>query len=225
MKKRILSSVILWTLLAVQPTQAAFEGFRIGAIVGMQYLRGRHWYTPSPSSETFDQVKRLGALGGLFGVHAGYLAEIAGKFVVGGEVSLIIPGSKPKIDLKLQNRPLEGDVTITHNRSIFYMLTVGMMFNPKIMAYLNAGVEMARFQFNYSFPNVAGLPKAPTYGRLFKAPSLGVGATYKFSPHFLVGAELSTSLYKRFKIRSEPPRIYQYKPAEYRLALKLTYLF
>ncbi|MBX9805708.1 MAG: outer membrane beta-barrel protein [Alphaproteobacteria bacterium] len=225
MKKRILSQVLLWITLIILPSQAAFEGFGIGGIVGLQNLRGRHFYTGTTTPDN-DQVRRLGALAGLYGLYARYYIELPGKFIVGAEASVIIPGANPQIDLILNNRGgVEGTAKIQHTRSINFMLTVGMMLNPKILAYLNAGIEMARFQFTYNFPNVPGLPRTQTLGHLFKAPSFALGAAYKISNHILVGIEAGTSLYKRYKIHMTPPRAYHYKPAEYRALFKVTYQF
>jgi hypothetical protein len=231
MQKRILGVVLFWIMMIVHPGQAAFEGFRVGGILGMQLLAGRHWYTGTPSPRT-DMVQRLSSLSGLYGVHAGYLAELGNsKVVVGGEVYAFIPQATPKINLALfnngANSPVEGTVTVNHNRSIGFVATVGMMFNPKILGYLSAGIELAKFRFTYAFNSLVSppLPSQQILNHTFKAINIALGGSYKFGPHFLVGLEISSPFFKRFKANMTAPRAYHYKPVERRMMIKLTYLF
>ena len=135
-------------------------------------------------------------------------------------------GLNPTIDLALLNQPQDGSVSIKHSRSIGFAATVGMMLNPKVMAYLNIGIENARFQFTYLFnkQRLPAMPEKQTISHSFKALSPALGATYKMSSHFLVGIELSSPFFKRFKASSTPPRGMNYKPAERRLVLKVSYL-
>ena len=229
MKKRISGLMFLWIIMVVHPGQAAFGGFQIGGNFGVMVLQGRHFYTGQPYPAG-DMVKRLNPIGVISGGHAGYLVELgASKIVVGGEAYILIPSVNPKIDLALLNQPLEGTVNIQHNRSIGLALTAGMMFNPKLMVYLNAGMELAKFQFTYEFQpkiNVSPpLPAKQTLNHTFKAINISLGASYKVGPHFLAGLELSSPFFKRFKARMDPPRAFHYKPAERRLMVKLSYLF
>jgi hypothetical protein len=237
MKQKIIGMLFLALTMVAQPAQAAFGGFRIGGLFGVQLLQGRHWYCGNDTATiNNDQVFRVSSVSALYGMNAGYLVELgASKIVLGGEAYIFIPQANPTISLKLLNGPEEGKVQIQHQRSIGFVATAGMMFNPKVMAYVNAGIEMAKFQFVYSFPgavlNLNGAPAVPalppkqTLNHLFKSIVVGLGATYKVGPHFLVGVELSSPFFKRFKARTIPPRAYHYKPVERRLVLKLSYLF
>jgi opacity protein-like surface antigen len=235
MKKRILGLLLLATILLTHPGQAAFGGFRVGGMFGVQYLQGRHWYDGNTTATSnVDQVKRLSVISGLYGVHAGYLFEIMpSKFVVGAEVYAFLPQGTTIISLQPLNGVIEGTAKIQHTRSIGIALTAGMMFNPKVMVYVNAGLEAAKFEFRYAFPSpvrtAAGglftLPQSQTIHHTYKAIVAGIGATYKIGPHFLIGLEVSNPLFRRFKIRNEAPRAYQYKPVERRAMLKFTYLF
>lgn len=238
MKQKIIGMVLLAIIMVSQPAQAAFGGFRIGALIGAQLLQGRHWYDGNDTpAVTNDQVYRISTIASLYGAHAGYLFELgASKMVLGGEAYIFIPQANPTVTLQLLNGAssgaVEGRVEILHSRSVGFVLTAGMMFNPKVLVYGNAGLEMARFQFIYSFNNPiqtatgpSSLPSHQTLHHIFKTVVIGVGATYKVAPHFLVGVELSSPFFKRFKARSSPPRAYNYKPVERRLMLKLTYLF
>jgi opacity protein-like surface antigen len=235
MKQRIIGMVLLAIFMVPQPAQAAFGGFRIGALFGAQLLQGRHWYDGNDNAQiTNDQVFRVSTISSMYGAHAGYLLELGdSQIVLGGEAYIYIPQANPTISLQLLNGPVEGNVQILHSRSIGIVLTAGMMFNPKVLVYANAGIEMAKFQFNYSFQNpipllngkTGTLPSQQTLHHIFKAPVLGVGAAYKMAPHFLVGVELSSPFFKRYFGRTNAPRAYTYKPVERRLILKLTYLF
>lgn len=229
MKQKIIGVLILGLTMLVQPTQAAFGGFRLGGIFGVQLLQGRHWYDGNDNPiVTNDQVFRLSSISSLYGAHAGYLVELGtSKMVLGGEAYMFIPQASPTVKLQLLNTPVEGNVEILHNRSIGFVFTGGMMFNPKVLVYGNAGVEMARFQFVYTFnpPMNAQLPPKQTLHHIFKTIVVGVGATYKIAPHLLVSLELSSPFFKRFKARDIPPRAYNYKPVERRLMFKLSYLF
>lgn len=233
MKKRILG-LILGVLIAAQPSYATFGGFRIGGMLGVQLLAGRHWYTTNiPNTPATDMVHRLSALSALYGAHAGYLLELgSSKIVVGGEVYGFIPQANPKLDLALMNGtvsgPTEGSVTINHNRSIGFVLTAGMMINPKILAYLSAGMELAKFKFTYAFNATAPAPltsQQQVFNHTFKAINIALGGAYKISPQLLAGLELSSPFFKRFKAPTTPARAYSYKPVERRLMIKLTYLF
>lgn len=231
MKKRIFGLIFLWTSMIAHPSQAAFEGFRIGGNLGLQLLQGKHYYTgfPYPSA---DMMKRISILGAIYGAHAGYLFELgSSKIVLGAEIYALIPTASPTINLALVNQPQEGTVSFTHNRSLGVSLIAGMMLNPKIMAYLLVGIEKARFQFTYKFtntnpaPGLGTLPAQQILNHNFNALNVGLGGTYKITPHFLLGVELSSPFFKRFKISASGPRGYNYKPAERRLMLKLSYLF
>jgi len=212
-------------IMTAHPSQAAFGGLRVGGMAGIGLLQGRHFYTATPSPQT-DMIKRLSVISSMMGVHAGYLFELSeSKLVVGGEVYFLIPGINPTIDLHLLNAPIDGSVTIKHSRSVGFAATVGMMMNPKILVYLNVGIENARFQFTYLFNNLRPLPSKQAISHSFKAFTPTLGAAYKMTPHFLVGFELSSPFFKRFKIRATPPRGFHYKPVERRLILKLSYLF
>jgi len=236
MKKRISSLLLLWIMVIVHPSYATFDGFRIGGMLGVQLLQGRHWYTPhNPYVDGTNMVRRLSVLSALYGAHAGYLLELgSSKIVVGGEVYAFIPQATPKLDLALMNGSVSGtkeaSVTINHNRSIGFALTAGMMMNPKVLAYLSAGMELARFRFTYEF-NSAALPpltsQKQVFNHTFKAINIALGGTYKISPHLLAGLELSSPFFKRFKPSMIPgqQRAYTYKPVERRLIIKLTYLF
>lgn len=227
MKKTITGLALLGMVMVVQPSQAAFGGLRVGGMAGIGLLQGKHFYTGQPYPDV-DMKKRLSVISSVLGAHAGYLFELpASKLVIGAEVYLLIPGINPTIDLALLNQPQDGNVSIKHSRSIGFAATAGMMLNPKVMVYLNIGIENARFQFTYLF-NKQRLPEMPekqTINHSFKALSPALGATYKMSSHFLVGIELSSPFFKRFKIRSTPPRGFNYKPVERRLVLKVSYLF
>jgi len=230
MKQRILGMMLLGILVIGHPAEAAFGGFRIGGIFGVQYLKGRHWYTGGTFSPNNDTVARLGAISSLYGVTAGYLVELgASKIVLGGEVYAFMPQANPTLNLSLYLGKKEGTVAIQHTRSIGYVVTAGMMFNPKVMAYLNAGLEMARYEFKYNFLPAAGisppLPSQQILRHIFKAIMVGAGATYKIAPHLLIGLEASAPFFKRFKARTEAPRAFSYKPVEWRVAFKLSYLF
>lgn len=216
------------------PANAAFGGFRIGGILGVQHLAGRHWYDGnSTPTNNVDNVHRLSALSGMYGASAGYLFEIMpAKFVIGGEVYAIIPQANPSVTLQPVNGVIEGTVKIQHTRSIGFGLIVGMMINPKFMAYVNAGLENAMFQFTYGFPKPVVTPTGAnftlpnqTIRHMYKGIVAAIGGSYKIGPHFLIGLEIASPFYKRFKIRTEPPRAYQYKPVERRVVLKFTYLF
>jgi opacity protein-like surface antigen len=230
MKLRIIGLILFGLLIGAQPTEAAFGGFRVSGIFGLQYLKGRHWYAGGPGSPSNDAVARLGVISSLFGASAGYLFELGpSKIVLGAEIYGFLPQANPNLSLKLLNGSPEGSVSVKHNRSVGYVLTAGMMFNPKVMAYLSAGLESARYEFTYNFlasPGISPplLPKQKL-NHIFKAIMVGVGATYKVAPHLLVGLEASAPFFKRFKARSNPPRAFHYKPVEWRLALKLSYLF
>ena len=229
MKKTIIGLVLCGMAMLAQPSHAAFGGLRIGGIAGIGLLQGRHFYT-GPASPSDDMIKRFSVLGSMMGVNAGYLFELSeSKLVVGGEVYLLIPGINPKVDLYLMrggaNGPVEGSVAIKHNRSIGFAATVGMMMNPKFMVYVNVGIENARFQFTYLIKDKPPIPPQQVFNRSFKGITPALGATYKMSAHVLIGAELSSPFFKRFKVRSEGPRSYHYKPVERRLVLKLSYLF
>jgi len=173
-------------------------------------------------------VQRLSALSGLYGAHAGYLFELSGsKIVVGGEVYAFLPQANPKINLALLHSSTEGSVAVNHTRSIGLALTVGMMLNPKILAYLSGGMELAKFKFTYLFNSIVSppLPTQQILNHTFKAINIALGGTYKMSPHLLVGLEISSPFFKRFKARMATPRAYHYKPVERRMMVKLTYLF
>jgi opacity protein-like surface antigen len=228
--KRIITGLALYGMMMLaQPSHAAFGGLRIGGSAGVGLLQGRHFYT-GPASPTGDMIKRFSVLSSMMGVNAGYLFELSeSKLVVGGEIYMLIPGINPKIDLYLlngaTNGPVEGSVAIKHNRSVGFAATVGMMMNPKILVYVNVGIENARFQFTYLIKNKPPIPPQQVFNRSFKGITPALGAAYKMSPHILIGAELSSPFFKRFKVPSSGSRSYHYKPVERRLVLKLSYLF
>lgn len=228
MKKRIIGLALLGMIMIVPPSQATFGGFRIGANFGMMLLQGRHFYTGTPQPDA-DRIKRLSTFGPMFGVHTGYLLELSSsKMVVGIEAYYFQAGASPKIELGLFQGTQEGEVTIQHNRSIGAAAVVGMMLNPKIMAYLNVGLEIAQFQLIYQFNSAAPAPLTltkQTFKHKFNGLVPGLGVAYKISSSFLIGAELSVPFFKRFKARANPPRSFQYRPIEKRLMLKLTYVF
>jgi opacity protein-like surface antigen len=229
MKKIITALVLCGMMVLAQPSHGAFGGLRVGGMAGIGLLQGRHFYT-GPNSPNDDMKRRFSVIGSMMGVNAGYLFELSeSKLVVGGEVYLLIPGINPKVDLYLMNGgangPVEGSVAIKHNRSIGFAATVGMMMNPKILVYLNVGIENARFQFTYLIQNKPPIPPQQVFNHSFKGLTPALGATYKMSAHMLVGAELSSPFFKRFKVPSSGSRTYHYKPAERRLVLKLSYLF
>jgi opacity protein-like surface antigen len=231
MKKRILGLMLLGIMMSAHPSQAAFGGFRIGGNFGVMVLQGRHWYTANPSVPATDMVRRLNPIGAIYGGHAGYLFELgSSKIVVGGEAYLLMPTVNPKIDLALVGGPVEGNVSIQHKQSMGAALTVGMMFNPKILVYVNAGMELAKFQFTYQFQQpiagvVPNLPAKQVLRHTFKPINVGLGAAYKVGPHFLAGLEISSPFFKRFKAQMTGPRAYHYKPVERRVTVKLSYLF
>lgn len=230
MKKRILGLMLLGIMMIAHPSQAAFGGFRVGGILGIQLLQGRHWYTNSYSTGSTDMVHRLSALSSLYGAHAGYLFELgSSKIVIGGEVYAFIPQANPTLNLQLINGPIEGSVSINHKRSIGFVATAGMMLNPKVLAYVSAGVELAKFQFTYQFQPTAGVvlptPSQQILNHSFNAINVALGGAYKIGPHFLVGLEISSPFFKRFKPKIISQRAYSYKPVERRLMMKLTYLF
>lgn len=227
--KRIISGLILFgMIMAAHPSQAAFGGLRVGGMAGIGLLQGRHFYAGTPSPER-DMIKRLSIIGSMLGAHAGYLFELSdSKIAIGGEVYLLIPGISPTIDLHLLNGQPEGTASIKHNRSVGFAVTAGMMMNPKILVYVNVGIENARFQFTYNLkrpPANAAMPPKQVFNHSFKAFTPALGATYKMSPHLLFGLELSSPFFKRFKMRQTLPRTFHYKPAERRLVLKISYLF
>lgn len=226
--KKIIIGLALGIITIVHPTQAAFGGLRVGGIAGIGLLQGRHYYA-GPSSPDLDMIKRLSVISSIMGANAGYLFELSeSKLVVGAEVYLLIPGINPSIDLHLLNGQPEGTATIKHNRSVGFAATVGMMMNPKVLVYLNVGIENARFQFTYNLkqpPAGAAMPAKQVFNRSFKAFTPALGATYKMSSHMLLGVELSSPFFKRFKMRQTLPRTFHYKPVERRLVLKLSYLF
>ncbi len=228
MKKIITGLVLFGMIMIVQPSHAAFGGLRVGGIVGVGLLQGRHFYAGTPSPD-IDMIKRLSVISSIMGANAGYLFELSeSKLVVGGEVYLLIPGINPKIDLHLLNGPPEGTATIKHSRSVGFAATVGMMMNPKVLVYVNVGIENARFQFTYLLeqpPAGANMPPKQVFNRTFKGLTPALGCTYKMSSHILIGAELSSPLFKRFKMRQTLPRTFHYKPVERRLVFKLSYLF
>lgn len=227
MKKRILGLMLLWLMVAIHPTHATFGGLRIGGMLGLQLLQGRHWYTGGTGSPNTDMVRRLSALSSLYGIHGGYLFELgSSKIVIGGEVYAFSSQANGSTNLKLIGGPEEGTVSIAHKRSLGFAATIGMMLNPKVLAYLNAGMESAKFQFNYSFLAASGVtPAQQARNHIFKAITVGLGGAYKIGSHFLVGIEISSPFFKRFKINMNAPRAYHYKPVERRAVLKLTYLF
>lgn len=233
MKKRLMGLVLLGVVLISYPAQAAFGGFRAGGTFGVQVLQGRHWYTGNPQFPVErDMVKRLSTIGAIYGGHVGYLFEISGsKFVVGAEAYLLVPGANAKVDLRIVNPdlPIEGSVDILHSRSIGIVAVVGMMFNPKVMVNLSAGMELDKFSFTYVFPPAPGInPPIPTRQVLyhsFKPIVVAIGGTYKVTPHFLVSLEVSSPFFKRFKARMTAPREFHYKPVERRAVLKFSYLF
>ncbi|MBM3468399.1 MAG: hypothetical protein FJX71_03090 [Alphaproteobacteria bacterium] len=231
MKKRIVGLVFLALITMVDSSQAAFGGLRVGANLGLQLLQGRHFYDGTPQPDA-DMIKRLSVMGGILGFHGGYLVELSSsKMVIGGEVYYLRPGASPTINLGLYKGPQEGQVTIKHESSMGFAATVGMMLNPKILVYVNVGIEMAKFQFAYQFNNVAQAlippltPAKQVFSKRYNALTPALGATYKFTPNFLLGVELSSPFFKRFIARNSPPRSFQYKPVERRLMLKISYLF
>lgn len=233
MKKRILG-LALGIMMAAHPGHATFGGFRIGGTLGVQFLAGRHWYTThDPHIVGMDMVHRLSSLSALYGAHAGYLLELgSSKIVVGGEVYAFLPQANPKVDLALMNGAvsgtIEGSVNVNHNRSIGVAVTAGMMINPKILAYFSAGMELAKFKLTYAFNSAAPAPltsQQQVFNHTFKAINIALGGAYKISPQFLVGLELSSPFFKRFRPPTSRARGYSYKPVERRLMIKLTYLF
>lgn len=235
MKQRIIGLVLFGILMIAHPVKAAFGGFQVGGLFGIQLLQGKHWYDGNDTAAlNNDQVHRLSTLSFLYGAHAKYLVELgASKIVLGAEAYIFIPQANPTISLQLLNGPVEGNVQILHSRSLGFVLTGGMMLNPKVMIYLNAGVEIAKFQFIYNFPKpvatlsgaLVSLPPKQTFNHNFNTIVVGLGGSYKISPHLLIGVEVSSPFFKRFKASSSPIRAYNYKPVERRLILKISYLF
>ena len=154
------------------PVQAAFGGLRLGVNLGVQLLQGRHFYA-GPNSPSLDMIKRISKVGSLLGAHGGYLFELDNKFVVGFEAYYLMPGTNTSFNLSLLNGPVEGSVSIKHTRSIGLAGTLGMMLNPKVLAYLNLGYESASFRFNYNI-NVAGAT-SPTLNHKFNGLMVGLG--------------------------------------------------
>lgn len=227
MKRSIRTLLLLGMIILAHPSQAAFGGLRVGGIVGVGLLQGRHFYAGKPSPD-LDMIKRLSSIGSIMGAHAGYLFELSSsKLVIGAEAYLLTPGVSPSFELHLLNGQPEGKVTIKHSRSVGFAATIGLMMNPKIMVYVNVGIENARLQFTYNLnipPAGVDMPAKQVFNRSFKGFTPALGATYKMSSHLLFGVELSSPFFKRFKMRQTLPRTFHYKPVERRLIMKITYL-
>ena len=226
MKKVITGLVLFGIIMTSHPSQAAFGGLRVGGMVGIALLQGKYFFT-GPRTPEDDMKKRLSVISSAFGAYAGYLFELSqSKLVVGGEVYLLMPGFSTKIDLSLQNQPKDGTVSIKHSRSMGFAATVGMMMNPKVMAYLSLGLESASFEFKYDFDKTRpAATLSQTFKKKFNGFTPALGAVYKMSSHILIGAELSSPFFKKFKMHDGLPRTFYYRPVERRLVLKLSYLF
>jgi opacity protein-like surface antigen len=226
--KRKITALALLAMMGTQPTHATFGGFRVGLGLGLQMLQGRHTYT-GPKSPASDQHIRLGAFSYLLGAHGGYLFELTSeKLVLGLEAYLLMPGAKPSKSLQLVNsaNKIDGQVNIQHKNSIGVAGTIGMMLNPKVMVYLNLGIEMAKFELKYSNSAVTASPTQKV-GHSFTGFTPALGFDYKFSPHFLIGAQLSSPFWKAFTNTSTPPgpdHTYKFRPVERRLLIRFTYL-
>jgi opacity protein-like surface antigen len=225
---RKVTGLALLAMIAAQPAHATFDGFRVGLGLGLQMLQGRHTYT-GPGSPLSDQHIRLSAFSYALGLHGGYLFELTSeKLVLGLEAYLLMPGAKPSKSLQLVTsaNKVDGQVNIQHKNSIGIAGTVGMMLNPKVMVYLNLGIEMAKFELKYSNAEVTAFPTHKT-SHSFTGFTPGLGFDYKFSPHFLIGAQLSSPFWKAFTNTGTPPgpgRTYKFKPVERRLMVRFTYL-
>lgn len=226
--KRKIAGLALVAMMAAQPTHATFGGFRVGLGLGLQMLQGRHTYT-GPGSPLSDQHIRLSAFSYALGAHGGYLFELTSeKLVFGLEAYLLMPGAKPSKSLQLVNsaNKIDGQVNIQHKNSIGVAATVGMMLNPKVLVYVNLGIEMAKFELKYSNSAVAAFPTHKV-SRSFTGFTPSLGGDYKFSPHLLIGAQVSAPFLKAFTNTATPPgpgRTYKYKPVERRLLIRFTYL-
>lgn len=225
MNRKITGLALFGMIMVAQPSYAAFGGFRVGLDLGLQMLQGRHTYTGS-GSPLSDQHTRISAFSYAIGAHGGYLFELTSeKLVLGLEAYFLMLGAKPSKSLQLVGRANVGQVNIQHKSSMGITGTVGMMLNPKVMVYLNLGVEMAKFELNYS--NRAITPPTQKVSHNFTGFTPGLGFDYKVAPHFLVGALVSFPFWKPFKSTTIPPlpdRSYKFKPVERRLLLRFTYL-
>lgn len=233
MKKIIFGFSLLAMSIAIQPIQAAFQGFRLGGDLGIQVFQGRT--TISQGNALTDGRHRINTFSYTLGAHGGYLFELtSSKIVLGGELNFAVYGANPTIQLVIAYpgaTPI-AQVAIQHTTSIGGALTVGMLMNPKIMVYLNAGFETAKFKMKLTpvpaYANTFGVPQGGTFRNLFNTFSgltLGLGGDYKMSNHFLVGFLLSHPFWRRYQLRPPVNPAFDYRPVEYRLALRLTYRF
>ena len=250
MNRKITGLALFGMIMMAQPGYAAFGGFRVGLDLGLQMLQGRHTYT-GPGSPLSDQRVRLSANSYTLGARAGYLFEIPSeKLVLGLEAYFLLPGAKPTYPVELvpptetddfgvTTHSRSGQVHIKHTNSIGVAGTIGMMLNPKVMVYLNLGLEMAKFTLRYNithvkttiglFDSVTTTTNQQNVSHTFAGFTPGIGADYKVSPHFLIGALISNPFWKSFKVTSTAPRPrkgynYKFKPVERRFFIRFTYL-
>jgi opacity protein-like surface antigen len=229
MRKKILLTVVT-TLASLSSVSAtALTGFYLGGNLGGALLRGTHRYTKVGVGEGNTQ---LNAFGLTYGIHAGYIMELGNsRNIVGVEAAYLRTTVKPAKNLFVQGGPVDGRFRIQHIGSMIFSVLIGKMLNPKVAIYGKIGYEIGKFQFDYTSLTFGTQPNA-TYKKTAQTIVPGIGGSYAFSQHFLIGVEYNfAGFFKKIIPRPSNQVIngaqvgYSFKPSEHRLMVKLSYKF
>lgn len=221
------SLTILSVCAFTAPAYAMFPGINLGVQVGAIQLGGKHkYYTGSPTSgETLVNAK-----GGCGGAFAGFAFEIGGptKIVIGGDAYYNMNSVSSNNNLSVLNGPLEGTFSVSHTSTMGAGAIVGLLINPKIVAYVGPGFEMNKYTLSYTQLTYGTVPQ-----ETYKLKSSGfvarLGAAMAMSKSFYVGLEYNFPITRKLKPRSDQVKInganrgYTFKPIEHRLMIRLAF--
>lgn len=211
-------TLFLCGLLSTKITHAKepFTGIFLSLKAGGDLLTGKHKY------ETVGGINEstLRKIGMSYGLGLGYMKLTPSKVLWGGEV--YYEGRSLKAKQKMATNIDEGELTVSHKKSMGLSCMVGMAANPKLVAYGKFSLESNSFELNYQ--NLARGAESSKMSKRIVGILPGAGILYKLSDSILVGAEYSFAVLK--EIKTTPGTITStYTPVENRVSANIRWLF
>jgi hypothetical protein len=205
----------------------SFAHIFVGAQGGGAYGTTTHVYMDPLGKAKKDFSKLL--FGG--GVCGGYLTTPdGGKMLVGGEAYGNFYSGEVIGDLITEGGVTEGKFAFKHRMAMGISGIVGGWINPKMALYAKAGMELNQFQIQYKDLTFQTL-KNETYNKKAYVVVPGMGAVFKVTPLFWIGAEYTHPIYAKMSLRDAKElqngalRGYEITPKEHQGMLKIRKFF